>query len=307
MNYYLLTFMSFQLLFAKPIVPPAQEYRLEDCDVCGCSATGGSMGFNSLLNDHFIGIRYMYQSYKTKEGIFNNSPWISERFNSIQLWGKYPLSEKFDVMALIPYHLNNREKKEKYETVNGMGDATLILFYNMIKPNQEKTYQAKLQLGMGVKAPTGSYNESNNGSINPSFQLGTGSWDYTFTADYTLSKNNLGFNAMMNYIVKTENKKNYKFGNQTNYAVAAFYQEKLANVVFMPNLGIAGEVYQFNEEFSERVPSTEGTVLFAKGGLELAYKKWGVGIHTMIPLQQNLTGGKVEAEFRMGLNVTYAL
>jgi len=33
----------------------------DDCDACGCSASGGSMGFASMLNPNFIGLRYFNQ------------------------------------------------------------------------------------------------------------------------------------------------------------------------------------------------------------------------------------------------------
>jgi hypothetical protein len=39
-----------------------------DCDACGCSASGGSMGFSSMLNSNFIGIRYFNQSYLVEMG-----------------------------------------------------------------------------------------------------------------------------------------------------------------------------------------------------------------------------------------------
>jgi hypothetical protein len=53
-------------------------------DACGCSASGGSMGFSSMLNSNF-GIRYFNQSYSSRDGIFANSPWIDENFNTAQI------------------------------------------------------------------------------------------------------------------------------------------------------------------------------------------------------------------------------
>jgi len=43
-------------------------------------------------------------------------------------------------------------------------------------------------MGGGVKIPTGKYNSTNNGTLNPSFQLGTGSWDYIFVSEYVIKK-----------------------------------------------------------------------------------------------------------------------
>ncbi len=42
----------------------------DDCDACGCSASGGGMGFSSMLNPNFVGLRYMRQSYTSRDGLF---------------------------------------------------------------------------------------------------------------------------------------------------------------------------------------------------------------------------------------------
>jgi hypothetical protein len=61
------------------------------------------------------------------------------------------------------------------------------------------------QVGGGVKLPTGKYNTNNNGSVNPSFQLGTGSWDYLLATEYIVRRKQFGLNTMLNYVIKTEN------------------------------------------------------------------------------------------------------
>ena len=53
---------------------PFYKYSYEDCDFCGCGSSGGGMGYGTVGNENFIGLRYIYQSYKSRDGIFNNSP-----------------------------------------------------------------------------------------------------------------------------------------------------------------------------------------------------------------------------------------
>ena len=72
----------------------------DDCDACGCSANGGSMGFSSVFSNNFVGVRYFNQAYRSKDGIFNNSPWVQEHFNTIQFWARIPVTEKIQVSAL---------------------------------------------------------------------------------------------------------------------------------------------------------------------------------------------------------------
>lgn len=280
----------------------------EDCDACGCSANGGSMGFSSMLNSNFVGIRYIHQSYKSRDGVFNNSPWIDENFNTAQLWARVPITERIEIMALVPYHFNNREKATGKENIDGLGDITLMGFYTLFGTKSDSaTVFHKFQLGAGVKAPTGKYDSANNGSINPSFQLGTGSWDYTLASEYTVKKNNLGLNATVNYVFKTENEKNYQFGNQFNYAATLFYSTKIDNLDIVPQLGLAGEKYDENKDHGEDVPLTAGDILFGKMGVELGLQKFSLGLSTMLPINQNLTGGRVEANYRWSLNLNYSL
>lgn len=293
------------------IYNPFRSYRLlfeDDCDACGCSANGGSMGFSSMLNNNFVGIRYFHQSYKSRDGVFNNSPWIDENFNTVQVWARIPVGKRIEVMTLLPYHFNNREKATGKENIDGLGDITVMGFYTLFgTKNDSVSLIHKFQLGAGIKAPTGKYDSANNGSVNPSFQLGTGSWDYMLATEYTVRKNQFGINTILNYIFKTENEKKYQFGNQFNYAATLFYNAKIDNLNIVPQLGLAGEKYEENKDHGEEVPLSAGDILFGKMGIEVGLKKFSLGISTMLPINQNLTGGRVEANYRWSLNLNYSL
>jgi hypothetical protein len=77
----LLVLLIFQLSFATEKDTLYQKntflkYELlldDDCDACGCSASGGSMGFASMLNSNFVGIRYFNQyDYPLLVPLFKN-------------------------------------------------------------------------------------------------------------------------------------------------------------------------------------------------------------------------------------------
>jgi len=281
---------------------------LEDCDACGCSATGGSMGFASLLNTNFVGIRYIYQRYSSTDGLYTNSPWYTEQFNSIQVWGRIPVFKNAQVSVLLPYHTNSRETDTGSHTISGVGDLTVIGLYRVYQTMTDSTYFAHtVQLGAGVKAPTGSYDQANNGSINPGFQLGSGSWDYLFLAEHILRRKKLGFQTMVNYIVKTENDKHYKFGNQFNYSGTLFWLHERDDFSLSPQLGLAGEVSEGNRQYGQLVSKTSGNVFFGKIGVETGLKKWSAGAQFLLPLSQDLTGGRVDAKYRIGININYSL
>lgn len=280
----------------------------DDCDACGCSASGGSMGFNSILSPNFVGLRYFYQSYETNDGLYSNSPWLDQDFTTIQLWGRIPITEKMQVAVQIPYHYNTRELEEGKQSISGIGDITLLGMYRLIQTKKDSLpLNHTLYLGGGLKMPVGAYDAANNGSVNPSFQLGTGSWDFLFLTEYTFRKKKWGLNNMINYIYKTENQKSYRFGNQFNYGSTLFYSHHKNNLSIVPQGGIAGEVYAANELRGLEVKNTAGDIFFGKIGIEIGKDKFSMGGHAFIPIQQNLTGGLVEANYRLNFYINYNL
>lgn len=280
------------------------------CDACGCSASGGSMGFSSMLDNNFVGLRYLRQSYTSKDGIFDNSPWIDENFNTLQAWTRIPITSKIQISGVLPYHFNERQWSTKTETISGLGDITLIGLYSIYETKKDSTtFTHKLNAGIGVKIPTGKFDAANNlGVVNQSFQLGSGSWDYQLVTEYVLKKKKLGLNSMLNYVFKSENDKKYQYGNQFNYASTLFYLFESKNeTTIAPQLGIAGEVYQSNKQHGLELTNTSGDVLFGKFGVEAGKDKFSVGVNAMLPLQQNLANNKMEANYRWSINLNYTL
>lgn len=288
-----------------------QYYHLldeDDCDACGCSASGGSMGFASMLNTNFVGIRYFNQSYKSSDGLYTNSPWYKENFNTVQVWARIPVVKRVQVSALLPYHFHNRETATGDESISGIGDITVLAMYQLYQTHKDSTFLThSLQVGGGIKAPTGKFDEANAGAVNPSFQVGTGSWDYLLAAEYIIRRKKFGLNTLLNYTIKTENQKQYQFGNQVNYAGTFFYIYEKDKLSFAPQMGFAGEVYESNSQYNQRVRKTSGDILFGKVGFEMGRDKFSFGANAMLPINQSLASERVEAKYRFSLNLNYSL
>jgi len=282
---------------------------VEDCDVCGCSASGGSMGFNSMLSPNFIGVRYFKQSYTSRDGIFANSPWIDENFNTLQVWSRIPIGHKVQITALIPYHSHERELTSGTENIAGLGDITVMGSYTLFSTQKEDPiFTHKLSVGGGIKIPTGKFTEKNNlGRVNQSFQLGTGSWDYSLISEYIVNRKNLGLNTTLNYIFKTQNSKDYQYGNQFNYNSTLFYSFEVKTIQLVPQAGIAGEIYKGNSQYQLDLPNTAGAILFSKFGIEAGKNDLSVGLNLMTPVHQNLAEGNMKANYRWSINLNYSL
>lgn len=281
----------------------------DDCDACGCSAAGGSMGFSSMLNNNFVGVRYFYQSYTSRDGVFDNSPWIDENFHTTQIWARIPIGSKIQLTALVPYQDHTREYSTGPENISGLGDITVMATYTVLESVKDSvSLYNRLQLGGGVKLPTGTFDStSNTGSVNQGFQVGTGSVDYLLLAEHQLSWDKWGLNSMLNYNIKTENKKDYQFGNQFNYGSTLFYMLKSDRMTYVPQLGIAGEVYKTNWQRGQKLPNTAGDIFFSKIGIEIGRDKFSFGANIMLPINQNLANGLMESNYRLGFNLNYSL
>lgn len=311
--YFIFLLSGFVHANEKDSISPYNPFRykyldMEECDACGCSASGGSMGFTSLLTTNFVGVRYIYQQYSSTDGIYANSPWFKEEFHSVQLWGRIPIFRNAQVTVLVPYHDNNRDGAAGPRSIKGFGDITVLGIYRIFQTKADSTvFSNTLQLGGGVKIPSGTFNAENNGSVNPSFQLGTGSWDYLFLAEHTVRRKKLGFQSMLNYVLKTENEKGYRFGNQFNYSGTFFYLHERDELSLSPQLGLAGEVSASNYQYGQRMDKTSGNILFGKIGLEAGMKRLSMGLNFLLPFSQDLTGGRVDAKYRVGVNLNYSL
>lgn len=278
---------------------------LDDCDACGCAAGNGSSGFESLLNPQFIGVKYFAQHYKAKENLFTDKLTQDQYFNTIQLWGKIPVTKKLSIYASVPYHFHSKKTLQGDINISGIGDANVMGIYQIL--NSKDTYH-QLNGGFGVKIPLGKFDEKGITGVNPSFQLGTGSWDYQMALSYKYQKPLFALLINTDYTIKTENKKHYQFGNQWNYAATGFYRLwRNENSIISGKLGMQGEVYAQNKQFGEVMPDTAGTALYGKLGFEASYKKWSLGTEVMLPAYTRLAGGTIEAKSRLSIFMNFGL
>ena len=86
-----------------------------------------------------------------------------------------------------------------------------------------------------------------------------------------------------------------------------FYLYEKDKYSIAPQLGFAGEVYEDNYQLGQKVRNTAGDIFMGKLGFEIGKDKFSLGANVMLPFQQNLTGGNVEANYRWSLNLNYSL
>lgn len=289
-----------------------------ECDLCGCSTSSGTFGFGSLKNANFVGVRYIYQNFESKDGIFDNSPISKERFNTYQVWGRVPVSEKIYVSSIIPYQDLYRHFEDRTEHINGIGDMNVIGWYqwtfykkqaagDVVFSTKREPSGHKIQFGMGVKLPTGAFEEALTDRVNPGFQVGTGSWDGIFAVNYLYSGAKIGVNTTATYYAKTANKNDYRFGNQFSYASNVYYSIPKTTFIAMPFVGLSGDIYDSIEQFGEVVPETDGNSLSGTIGSEVVFNRFTLGANYTFPIQQNLFGDNVHAKNKIAVYMNFTL
>lgn len=299
------------------------EHRLfqYECDLCGCSTSSGSFGFGTLSNANFVGLRYIYQSYESKNGIYVNSPKTKEYFNTVQLWAQVPVYKNFYVSATVPYQDLKRQYEDRSEHIKGIGDITAIGWYKLqfkkrrnnnsedidYNKNPSDTSPHSLQLGLGIKLPTGKFEESLTDRVNPGFQVGTGSFDGIVALGYSLGLDRFGVNTMATYFIKGNNKNDYQFGNQFSYALNAYYMFPFQKFNLTPFVGISGDSYGNIRQYGETLNQTDGDILNSNFGLEMTTKRLIFGANYVTPVSQNLYGGDVKSQNYVSVYLNYAL
>lgn len=273
----------------------------------------------TLNGVNFIGIRYLHQKFESKDGIFSNSPKSNEYFNTYQLWGKFPINQKFSISTIIPYQDLERKFIDRQEAINGAGDVTIMgwyqlgLFKNVKNKSSEYAIISKepsnhsLEFGLGIKIPTGKFEEVLSNRVNPGFQLGTGSFDAIFAVSHSYKKEKIGVSTALTYYLKGENKNNYRFGNQFSYTTNLFYTISKKQYNLTPFIGISGNIYDNIQQFDETIVDTNGTVFNGSLGTEISVNKFIFGANYILPINNNLFGGNVKPKNSFSIYLNFIL
>lgn len=288
------------------------SYNAEACDVCGCSASNQYLGLLPKSTLSFISLQYQYNSFKSDHpSLFENRPneVASDYYNTVQLWGRYAVTDRLQVFAFVPYRYNMQKTDTSTYTNSGIGDMSVLANWVLIKDNViDAKWRHQLFAGGGVKAPTGSYTgiTAMDKQGLPNMQPGSASWDFIVNANYTVRKNAAGINLDAAYTFTTANKDAYKYGNKLNAGLLGFYFIKKGKYNFIPQIGVRYEYSLHDYDNYTRKWLNEqsgGYMSFATAGLQVYYNKIGAKVTYQQPLMQQYSSGYVTARQRIDVGI----
>lgn len=237
--------------FALALFSGRDAHALGECGLSCCIAGATASGV-TLAENFGVSLVYEYAFMETiRKGTDSVSPDqaiaanqtmgnsysvpTEMKMQKISLVGVLPVNERFQLLASVPYVLNDMDMRSRsamgmvmdmsMEQVSGLGDITLIGLYTLyadapVRPGH------RLMVGLGVKAPTGRTDERKpNGSlVHAMMQPGSGSWDPLFLVNYTRGLYPLVLQANLFYQLTTEGFNGYEFGDKFSADFSAKYQ-----------------------------------------------------------------------------------
>lgn len=288
---------------------------VQACDICGCGAGSSYIGILPEFNTKIIGLRYRYNQVQTHLGPGGTSSYLTtdEGYHTTELWGGWTIGDRVRIMASLPLAFNTKQNQESRESKTGLGDAGVQGFYRLFNTKhtlgKDKLMIHDLWIGGGLKLPTGKYEPSDKDETGKSanlFQLGTGSFDFMFTAMYDIRLQDAGLNITGSYKINTANKYDYYYGNKFSGSAQLYYKFRINQVATLaPNAGLSYETSAHDLDEGYSVYTSGGNILFGTAGVELVYKKIALGGNWQPPLHQDLANGAVKAHNKMMLHLAF--
>ncbi len=277
------------------------------CDVCGCGASNYGVGILPQFHKHFVGLRFQSSRYISlpHEDEKNASP-TNERFQSVQVWGRWSPHKRVQIFAFVPYKINRREA-DQTDIVKGIGDFAMLATYVPINTApKEKSWKHMLQVGLGMKVPTAKWDKVVDGlMLHPNIQLGTGSYDLHANLQYTARYRQVGSNVELNYWYNGTNAQHFHFGNKATSSVKFFIWKSWKNISVLPQVGIAGESAAQDKQNMTLQTHTGGYSVLATGGVDVYYKKIGIQCQMRRPVAEQLGEGHISAKPQWLANLIY--
>jgi hypothetical protein len=288
----------FCLLFTLSVI------NTQACDICGCANSGAYFGLLPQSNKSLIGVRYQRLNFATHPD--SKVLRTEENFNVAEVYARFFPIKRVQVMAFLPYRIDQQVTSADVKKQNGFGDATILANYNVLNTLMDKensgAFTHTLLVGGGIKVPTGKFKFDENNPLqvaNANFQLGTGSTDFILNAFYTLNKGDWGLATNVSRKFNTTNSQDYKFGNQLFGTVDLYRSFRIGKVSLTPSIGVYAENAEKGTQHGEVLDLTGGKLLNGTAGVTLFTNRFTIGVNAQKPLAQKSSSGHVVAKERV--------
>lgn len=285
------------------------------CSLCGCAASNQYLGILPPSKTNFIGIQYEGRQFNSiHQDEFDetgNKIRTNEHYTTLQIWGRYNLGRKIQLFAFVPYIINSQTEGDVRTTIKGLGDITMLASMRIVGNKcQGRVLEHSLQVGGGIKIPTGKYNVASikYGDGLPNMQPGTRSFDFIANANYTMIRKGIGLNIESSCTVTTPNPDNYKYGNRLSSGATAFCVLRQKKLNILPQVGVRYDyALKDYDNYIKKAANdmAGGYQVYATAGLQLFSDHVGFQLSGYKPVSQVYANGLVVNRFKAQVAVYF--
>lgn len=254
-------------------------HNLYACDSCSGISSSSLDGQLLPSNKSFFGLNtsFLHQLNGKKEKVNNVT---------YGLFGAYSFAKKWQVFVSLPIHHRIIIANDNSEAQFGLGDASLMMSYNVyVTPSEKASFsKSKLILRGGVKFPTGYYNIENDINSN----LGSNSFDFLLGVQYIFEKNSQGLNTSLNAKINTGNNHDFRYGNKFDFNAFYYVKRTAKTISYMPYLGLQAEFLgkDLSNNFVRNLSG--GDAYYGFGGFMMNFNsKFSIITRGELPIYQN--------------------
>jgi hypothetical protein len=275
------------------------------CDVCGCATNATYFGILPQFRQHFIGVRYMNNSFTSKQlpSLFEvKNPLYHESLQRMEIYGRYYPTDRLQLFAFIPYQYNVKNDGGVITESKGLSDINLLGNYIVLNTGDSggRLWRNTLSVGAGVKLPTGRFNASEAASL----QTGSGTFDYLLNAIYTTRYKKVGLNIDVNARINTTGN-SYRYGNRITSSARFFYWHKYKMISVLPHTGLLAEYAGKDRKYGNEQRYTGGNGYYAAAGIDVYLRKISVGAVYTLPIYEKLNAGYAQTNYRLSVQALY--
>lgn len=283
------------------------------CDVCGGGLGGNFIGIAAQTSNTMIGLRFTNSTLHTNhKAIFRDEHnYISfENYSTANIWTRFYLNKYIQVFTFIPIHYFYRKEEGKITQNAGVGDATIRLHYLVFNNFDKRSCGVKqsLQLGLGLKLPTGYHLKKQNDVLLPvGMQMGSGSVDFPLAIIYNIRMKSIGMNLESTYTFNTKNNQDYRFGDKWNNTLTGYYWIQHNRLNYIPKINAELDWYQ--QDYKQKYSQTATGGLSAKLGVGFAVflEKVSIDASFTLPIYENLNRGLTKTKSNLSIQFIYLI
>lgn len=275
------------------------------CDVCGGMSSNTNIGlFAASTSFHQVGIRNNFRYFKTYlYGIDHSNEYVLTN----EIFGRWQVAERIQVLGSVPFQSAWQKRSLGKDFIQGLGDPSTIV--NCILSEKiDSTGMTKqfLTAGFGSKFPFGK-------SALPEDELknlypGTGSLDLLFLLNHLYQySSKWGQQTEISYVLKGQDKHEYRFGNALLVQSQLIYRKKLDSWQLLSTIGLQYE-HQAPSKLEREVISenpNSSSIFSLKASVNLLANKWLWSFQIQQPIYQQINLFSVEQKFYGTIGLFY--